>query len=680
MRRIAVLILAIGVLFGRCAIGPAPVIDVATASAQIQGMSFDDSNLATISGVEGVSTSGGNSTVIGSGFTTTTQAQLCLDPCTSSAWISPNPAVTYSSSTQITIAVPALAAGTYDLILSDSGGFLASAPAVLVVQAVGTPATCASTYASGSLIGWFRGDSLDGGYWQDKSAYGQNLVVDGSPYLNSTDPHFNEQPTIYFDGGANYASVPSGFSIHGSTTIWTFIVSRDTSTANATLNSYAIAASINSNILRSAGVANTTINSTNWTNLSVGWFWYGQGDGGSEYFGTQIGIGGSPSTYGPGSPYSLPLTSSYSIPGTSAWPNMTYADIVVLNTIPSGAYYACIYDYANVRYALDSQPTIIGVTPTQTTGGPIRYSGTNFGQGATTTVGGVIGESGSATYITANSAAFYVDGGPFVVGSNDVTHTNADSESTTAPGALTVESTLDPWNIVGANTVGWFRADQIASPVANPVTGSAVSGWPDISRLYNDLSQGTSANQPTWNSANSCAGGQPTVHFAGSQWLANTAFNIVGSTTGNALYVWMVFCEANAPASGNYTFVSYGSGVAEMRIATTGDPTFLPGVSLSTSVVDGGTANALMGFALNTNATEWNLGISLNNGTYTYADAGSSVINSGGTMVVGARTTSGTNSSSGLDIAEIGFFDTQLTATQLSQLQTTYAHGIRGYF
>lgn len=61
----------------------------------------------------------------------------------------------------------------------------------------------------------------------------------------------------------------------------------------------------------------------------------------------------------------------------------------------------------------------------------------------------------------------------------------------------------------------WLRAD-----LGITLSGSNVSGWADQSGNGNNASQGTSANQPSYNVADSQYGGRPTVQFSGSQFMS----------------------------------------------------------------------------------------------------------------------------------------------------------------
>ena len=499
---------------------------------------------AQISSVTNVGTSGGTALIFGSGFTSTTQVQICKVPCTT--WVKPNPPMVYLTSTEIEAVVPPLPAGNYNLVLSDLSGFVTSSPAVLVVTTTTDPLACAAVFSPNSVIGWYRPDSISGATWVDRSTFAQNLVVTGAPTV-APDANFNNEPALSLTGdGSQYALASSGWSLEGGTTLWMFMVSRNTGGAFPCVAAYNGGGPLTTYFRNTGQIPNVFENSSG-TNASWGVSeannpigWYGYASSLNSLVGVLVGIG--PAEVNSAGSFTLGISGGFSI-GIDVALNADdafegeIADVVAINVDAStvSGYYACLYNYANFRYALDAPPTIEGVTAINPDGGPFRVHGTNFSQGGSITT---LGSTVNSTFLsTAAVQADTADSG-YAPGQYNVTVTNADSFQITATNALTVATVLDPWGILGESVIQWFRADQFASPDEVPVTGSLVSGWPDLSQLGNDLDQPTSINQPTWNASNTDFGGQPSIDFAGSQWLFNSNLD---NLTPTSLYVWVVY-------------------------------------------------------------------------------------------------------------------------------------------
>lgn len=99
---------------------------------------------------------------------------------------------------------------------------------------------------------------------------------------------------------------------------------------------------------------------------------------------------------------------------------------------------------------------------------------------------------------------------------------------------------------------GWWRSDLGITTV----TGN-VSQWLDQSGAGHTISQATGANRPVYNASDAAFGGQPSLSFAGSQWLTTAA--PVSFSQPNTI---LMAASAQNPASANTFLESNSDGSA----------------------------------------------------------------------------------------------------------------------
>lgn len=604
--------------------------------------------------------------------------------CTASVNINGTPTpltITFLSSTSLQFT---LASGTYTPSTGTGWPLTVTNPdtqsstqSIFVITTEVSPATTMGA----NLIAWYRADSYATPTWDDLTGYAQNLTITGVPTYNSSDSNFNDQATVTWDGSTTYAT-KSGFSLQGGTVLWVMVIYRCTSSSTGPyeIASYSTTDNfemrVQSSTLKSFWDETGLSISSGSTPANTVYAAYSYIQGGSPpLLGSLVGIGGTEvdaTGSGTTNPQATGLFQISNRFNTGYEFVGQIAEVIVCNVKPNSSQYSALYGYANFRYMIDTYPTVIGATDVQTTGGVIRISGTNFLSGATVTVSGGIGYLGTATVLNSGSLEVTIPAGVYTPGLYDVTVANPDQESVSATAILQVVASADPWSILGNNCIGWYRADNIASPTSPPVTGSSVSGMVDISRLKNDAIQSTGGNQPTWNSANTGIDGQPSVHFAGSQFLDVAAFNL-SANTGNTIYVWIVYGQASAPASEG-CFVAYANGEwFDLRVETTGKPrVFWDASNLTWGTSLTGGYQALLGYATSTNTTTPPIGINVSNGTAITGTGSQIAIVSGDALSIGGHT-DGTITLNGCDIAEIVIANGSVTSGQLLAMQSYFS-------
>ena len=219
------------------------------------------------------------------------------------------------------------------------------------------------------------------------------------------------------------------------------------------------------------------------------------------------------------------------------------------------------------------------------------------------------------------------------------------------PQSLTTQAT--PGQI--GNLVGWWRADQGVN-----LTGGKVSSWNDLSGNGNTLTQGTSANQPTFTSSNSTFNHQSTVNFlsTGPSYMFNNNVNvsqpntifIVFTTDGTSTSQFAI--DASTPSGDPHRQVIYnnagGGTVAMYAGSTVGQNGLTDTAPLSTIAVFNGASSGL----------------------YTNSNAPVQASTPGTQDLKGIIVGSAFNITAGLNgsIAEVAVFSSALTQSQASQL------------
>lgn len=118
----------------------------------------------------------------------------------------------------------------------------------------------------------------------------------------------------------------------------------------------------------------------------------------------------------------------------------------------------------------------------------------------------------------------------------------------------------NPALIMGASTVAWWRSD-----LGITLNGSTVSAWADQSGNGHHLTQGTAANQPTYNVSGG-PGGKPSLLFDGStERLVNTTIDRPAPNVTPTL-VWAVLRQV----TWNINVRFWGFGTANLGMVVLG--------------------------------------------------------------------------------------------------------------
>lgn len=215
-----------------------------------------------------------------------------------------------------------------------------------------------------------------------------------------------------------------------------------------------------------------------------------------------------------------------------------------------------------------------------------------------------------------------------------------------------------------ANLAAWYRADALA--LAN---NAAVSSWPDGSGTANTLSQATGGNQPLFKT--NIVNGKPVVRFDGiDDWLEYSgAPGGFGAQTGQTIFLVAQYAVDTA----NLTAVTTNPGLNALHVFNGGgNPRFEGIMGAAVATVTGAIKvtstwhYTVLRFDDTSNAIEcYTNGVFQTNNN----EAGAFATN---TITVGRR-----SGGAGLyfngDIAEVGIYSRQITAGELTNLNSYLA-------
>jgi len=639
-----------------------------------------------ITGASGVVSTGGVSTIGGVGFTATPMPTVWIN----TAPLPTQAKVTAGTTTSLTVTIPALAAGTYDVFVNNPGCGATTMRATMVVTAVENP----SVTLGADMLGWHIASNISGSTWTDSPSapYGQNLTFPSAPTVTTSDANFNNQTTVTYDGTATKATNAS-YSLEGGTTLWTFCVYRTTSaTGQRTLASYLpTSGGIAFHFYQVTGtslVANASGTTVTWptsvaTNVTYASYGYVSAPTSTATVGVMQAIGSSETS-------ATSVLATETTPGTFGIGVDTgnnnffagqIAECVESRVKPSAAQYTKIYTYEQAKYAMDQAPTITASTTLPTAGGVVRIQGTNYLNGATI-LAGSLSVSGS-TLRRSSPVSVYeatIGAGSYVSGTTyNETYDGPDNQTVTAPNLLSVASSLDPFGICGNHLVVWVRGDAaICSGAPCTTTGQSVTGATDLSAWGNDLAQSTGAAQPTWNKANANGNGMPSFHFdstGGAQSLKTTTFDYETASAGAALYLWAVAYDNTNTAQCD--LAAAGADVYLLFLNNSNVPQFKDGTFTSSSFA----SQLAHLFGAYGYGNPWptggsgNVGVNLNNGTESTASGTTGSLANNGAFSIGAGTT-GSNGCKA-DIFEVVGCNYAMGSTDKANMET-YFHNRYG--
>ena len=206
-------------------------------------------------------------------------------------------------------------------------------------------------------------------------------------------------------------------------------------------------------------------------------------------------------------------------------------------------------------WTYNAPPSVASVTSVGTSGGSATCDGANFVQ--TPTASANINGTPTNLTVTWVSSAELVEllltGGSYAVGHWDLTVTNPDGQSVTAPGVFVITSELTPETIFGANLIAWWQASNATS------VGGVLTGVPDSTGNGNDLSV-VSLVPPTIVDNDARFGEAPTtILMNGSTNFLQTADVPIGAGSTLAFFGVVDLLSTSVGGGGEGTFITYSS-------------------------------------------------------------------------------------------------------------------------
>jgi hypothetical protein len=208
------------------------------------------------------------------------------------------------------------------------------------------------------------------------------------------------------------------------------------------------------------------------------------------------------------------------------------------------------------------------------------------------------------------------------------------------------------------------RADSIVG-----ANGSAVASWTSRASDGQSVTQATGANKPTLVASNANFNGQPTVRFAGSQFM--TLASMTFGTAGSNIFVWMVCRETTGGAISLVLNLVNASWSMQSRFAASNAPSVL---GSSTAETDWGSAKlnstiSWSNYCDGAAGAGHSQNISVGNGTKVVTSSQTTVQSTSTMAVTLGAFTGGAFSFIG-DIAEWGIMPSEPGSTNRALLET----------
>lgn len=511
----------------------------------------------TLLSVSEIGTIGGSCTVAGSNFFS--GAAITIGQGVGAV------TTTFSSSTKLTATIPAEAAGSYDVTITNPDAQSVTVPNALIITTSSTP----STIFGANLLGWWRADSLSSSpvaTWTDKSGNGQSITATGSarPTWNATDTNFNNQPSVGFNGSTQYLANASFSNGGGTTPAFMFVAVHMTAAGSSpALMTCASSMRIECNgTTGDIGIHFVTfdvyqpISSVNNPTQTYG----GMDSSGLLYTSTQNMTALTVSSGFTGISNNQPLSIGANVSGSGGFTTMTCAEAWIVNVKPTSTQFTQAATYLQNRYLLNN-PSFAAATTIPTTGGTFRISGGGYDNGAVVVANGqgLVNQTLTTTWRSPSVLECTVPTGTYTAGTVDLQITNPDTSTINVPAGLTVTSSVNPMTIFGVNCVGWYEADA-ADLIFN---GSNVSQATDKSLRGNHVVQATTINQPSWNSSDANFNNKPSIDFGinGTSGLGSLSCASLAANGPTAYYV-LIVARVYSTTGQRYVVQTYGGALS----------------------------------------------------------------------------------------------------------------------
>lgn len=526
------------------------------------------SRALTLTTMGNITTTGGLVPALGTNFNLPT-----VSAHVGAVWVA-FPTSTWTS-TSVSFVVPPIAAGTYDVILSNADGSAVPQNQLLVVTAtqnpstifganlvgqwVGKNATCSGTCVTGSVITAIP----------DTSGLGNNLTGVGSGLIyNAASAHYRMPNVATFatDGSASYFK-KAAFNLNGTGTIatlgaWYTPTAPGTSLGGATSYGGSYFGGITSSGFPSTSI-NGSINAiVSASATSAAYIFYGADTCTSSAHTLHTAINNGVQVTATGSAGCLASGQEFDI-GASSTPNDYEAvespETIAVNIVPTTLQLSQVAAYMNLTYGVTSPPTFVAMSVVQpsASGSFARVTGTGFMSGVTVSASGGVG---TLTAIDNNSTIIDVSVPSVAAGTNDITITNLDGRAITITDAMVVSGGATPASILGPGLVVWHE-DQVT------LNGSNASAWKDESLLLNDDVQATALDQPAFSASCAVVNGLPCLTSTGSPIFLRSAAAYTLPPSCSAYYFWSVV--ALSTTTGTSCLASYvTSGIVGVDTAS----------------------------------------------------------------------------------------------------------------
>ena len=560
--------------------------------------------LTTVTTLSGVLTTGGRAIVQGTNF-----AQPQLAVIVNGTPVPMQTVAGLTTSTTFSAQITPLAAGTYDVIVTDLGCYTKTIRAVLQVVASDN---CSTIYTSSLILDLIGSNAVASGgnltSWPDTSGLGNNcsIVSANPPTKVAGDSRFSMSPTtVQFassalsDGGTAYSYVQCPMSFTSSGTIYgRFAI--DVTGTSASVSQY----------IWNYGFGEGQVAPTNAYQTYQG--------GSFAQVASPLSTAGpvifeSGFTYLGSSTYEAKaaLNNNAVVTGTSfsggiltSGQTLTIgaisnsgtgiiagaiAEACFVNAEPTSGQTLLTAEYFNGTYGVTVPPGLTFATPITAgmANAPFRISGAGYMAGMTALIDGV-----SATVlaigtnpIAATPYADMIAVSALTAGPHNLTLTNVDGRSRTFVGGITATAATSEFSIfpTASNAlpiIGDYgqgaSLNTSGSPVGCTSLTPCVASYLDYSGMGSNLPQATGADQPAWLASDAVnCNGQPSVTWNGTTDFvfsgsgANMSWNLTTSIASN--YQFNVLARASAgagtglSATGAAGYMTFATNVPEVR-------------------------------------------------------------------------------------------------------------------